>query len=230
MRGSRSIFPILGVLALFSLPSLYADDVLTVADRLVEQHLSYIYGSDDLKTGGLDCSGFVRTVYHDSCGIDLPTEADKQLDYCRDHGQVWYSTSAWTPATLQPGDLIFFAGPYPLPRASQVQHVMIYCGHGVMAGAQGKGRRIDRIGSGVGYYSFLPHAPAGVPGESGDRFINHRHVFAYGRLNVPASTTTPAFVASRPEPSTEPAKRPPTKTVVVVTRPAKPFAVNPRID
>ena len=99
-------FSICGSLILIGLPLLRADEVLTVADRLVSQHLSYIYGSEDLRNGGLDCSGFVQVVFRESCGIELPNEADKQLEYCREHGQVWDSTSAWMPETLQPGDLI----------------------------------------------------------------------------------------------------------------------------
>jgi cell wall-associated NlpC family hydrolase len=177
-------FPIFGSLILLGMPLLRADDLLTVADRLVSQHLSYIYGSEDLRNGGLDCSGFVQIVFRDSCGIELPNEADKQLEYCREHGQVWDSTSAWTPETLQPGDLIFFAGPYDLPRTSRVVHVMIYCGYDTMMGAQALGRREDGIIGGVGEYFFNPRFPSGILGESGERFIGHRRVFAYGRLNL----------------------------------------------
>src|SRR5476649_128582 len=108
MSGLRPAFSFLLVLVLALAPLLRADDVLTAADRLVRQHLHYIYGSEDFRNGGLDCSGFVQIVFREAGGIDLPNEADKQLDYCREHGQVWDSTSDWTPATLQPGDLIFY--------------------------------------------------------------------------------------------------------------------------
>jgi len=180
---------------------LHAEDVLTVVDRLVHQHLSYVYGSEDLHNGGLDCSGFTQVVFREAAGIELPNEADKQLVYIREHGQVWDSTSGWTAATLQPGDLIFYAGPYQLPRASLISHVMMYCGHGVMVGAQGKGRQIDGAYSGVGYYRFWPHAPAGILGESGERFLNHRQVFAYARLNGVQCRDVPAVVLALPNPS-----------------------------
>jgi len=182
------------------MPLLHADDVLASADRLARQHLSYLYGSGDLRNGGLDCSGFVQIVFREGRGVDLPNEADKQLDYVRAHGQVWDSTSAWTPALLQPGDLIFYAGPDPLPRASLVSHVMIYCGEDIMAGAQGKGRQLDGLFSGVGYYYFRPQFPSGILGESGERFVGHRRVFAYGRLNSAPPTVTHESVASMPAP------------------------------
>jgi len=190
MRGAfLSTLLLAGACASF----LRADDALAVADRLARLHLVYLYGSDDLGKGGLDCSGFTQTVFRESNGLNLPDEADQQLAYCREHGQVWDSASGWTPATLQPGDLIFFAGPDPSPRTSLVTHVMIYCGGGLMAGAQGKGRQIDGTLAGVGYYPFGLHYPQGILGESGERFIGHRRVFAYGRLlPVPVSTAHPS--------------------------------------
>lgn len=194
MSGRRWHFSIL-VLALVAMPLLRADDVLSVTDQIARQHLRYIYGSEDLRNGGLDCSGFVQVVFREACGINLPDEADKQLDYVRAHGRVWDANSDWSPAALRPGDLIFFAGPDPLPRASLVTHVMIYCGHNTMAGAQGKGRQEDGVYSGIGYYYFRPRLPDGIVGESGERFVGHRRVFAYGRLN---ETPVQAPIATKP--------------------------------
>lgn len=186
MRAVHSALAIAGSFALSQTwsPVLRAADLLTTVDALARQHLPYVYGSGDLRNGGLDCSGFVQIVFRESYGIELPDEADKQLEYCREHGQVWDATSGWTPGTLQPGDLIFTAGPEARPRTSLVTHVMIYCGHNTMAGAQGRGRQLDGTFSGVGYYFFGTHYPDGVLGESGARFIGHRRVFAYGRLRT----------------------------------------------
>lgn len=169
--------------AVSTLPSFGGENVLAVADRLARAHLSYVYGSEDLRNGGLDCSGFTQIVLREACGVELPNEADKQLDYLHQHGQVWDSTSGWTMETLRPGDLIFYAGPYRLSRTSMVSHVMMYCGHGVMVGAQGLGWQLDGLHGGVGYYRFRPHAPQGILGESGERFLNGRQIFAYGRLS-----------------------------------------------
>jgi len=196
----------LGAMMLMAVLPSRGEDVLAVTNQLIHQHLSYIYGSEDLHNGGLDCSGFVQVVFRESCGVELPNEADKQLDYLRTHGQVWDSTSKWTEATLQPGDLIFYAGPYELSRTSRISHVMMYCGHGVMAGSQGAGRRLDGTYAGVGYYAFWPHPPKGILGESGDRFLGHRQIFAYGRLNdvrVQPSHELMALVPATPSSSTK---------------------------
>jgi hypothetical protein len=200
MRGRYSIFFISGWLVLtLGLPSpLSADDVLTAADRIVQQHLVYLYGSNDPRSGGLDCSGFVQVLFRQAYGIELPDEADQQLEYVREHGQVWDSTSGWTKATLQPGDLIFYAGPDADSRISLVSHVMIYCGHGISVGSQGIGKRLDGVTSGVGYYHFYVRRPKGVLGESGERFVGHRQVFAYGRLNHPPASVPQDAVASNP--------------------------------
>jgi cell wall-associated NlpC family hydrolase len=101
---------------------------------------------------------------------------------------------------LQPGDLIFYAGPEALPRQSLVSHVMMYCGNGIAVGAQGKGRQLDGTNTGVGYYPFRLRAPQGIFGESGTRFLGHRKVFAYGRLfSMPGmAAVNPAAVSIPP--------------------------------
>ena len=221
------IIPVLWMMAMAELSSLRAEDVLTVTDRLVHQHLTYIYGSEDLGNGGIDCSAFVRIVFREACGVELPDQADKQLDYLRAHGQVWDSTSAWTQFTLQPGDLIFYSGPYDIPRVSRISHVMMYCGHGIMAGSQGAGRRLDGVYSGVGYYPFWPHPPLGILGESGDRFLGRRQVFAYGRLNAVQGKAPHDLVASA---SAKPSPSDKTTASVISSFDLKPPGINPRFD
>ena len=204
MRVMRVRLSLLGALAISAFPvptPLCADDLMTVADRLVRQNLMYVYGSDDLHNGGLDCSGFTQTVFREACGIELPDEADKQLTYCREHGEVWDSKSDWLPVTLRPGDLVFYAGPRDIPRTSRISHVMIYCGRGIVVGAQVEGKRLDGQRAGVGYYSFGVHFPCGVLGESGERFIGHLKIFAYGRLSLIPIATPPALIVSRPAPA-----------------------------
>jgi hypothetical protein len=204
MLGLRSTIFIISLGMMFA-GGVHAEDVLGVADKLVQQRLKYIYGSEDLAKGGLDCSGFVQIVFRAASGVDLPNEADKQLAFLREHGEVWDSTSGWTPLTLQPGDLIFFAGPYELPRSSLISHVMIYCGHNIMVGAQGHGRRIDGLFSGVGYYPFPLREPKGIWGESGERFVGNRRVFAYGRLKGLMIGTLPEAIAKHGAPVSAPA-------------------------
>jgi len=193
MRGA---WVLLGMLALMVPAQLLAEDVLTVANRLAGLHLPYAYGSQDPRDGGLDCSGFVQMVFRESAGIDLPDEADKQLEYCHANGQVWDASSAWTPAILQPGDLVFFVGPEPHPRTSQVSHVMIYCGNNIMVGAQSLGQQLDGTPAGVGYYYLPSRKPVGLLGESGERLLGHRLVFAYARLKASVGALPPAILAA----------------------------------
>lgn len=178
------------------LSSARADDLLAVAEQLAKLDLRYAYGANDPAQGGLDCSAFTRIVFRQARGAELPDQADRQFEYCRRHGQVWDARSDWTPATLRPGDLIFYAGPERNGRVSMISHVMIYCGEGIMAGAQGRGRRLDGIEGGVGYYRFHIRRPKGVIGESGERFLGRRSLFAYGRLPGP-DLPAPSLLAAR---------------------------------
>ncbi len=192
----RAAWIILGWVALMTPLQVHGEAVMAVADRLAGLHLPYRYGSADPRDGGFDCSGFVQMVFREGAAIELPDEADKQLAYCRGNGQVWDASSAWTPETLQPGDLIFFAGPEPRARTSQVSHVMIYCGHNIMVGAQTQGRQLNGASAGVGYYYHPFRRPYGVPGESGDRFVGQGRVFAYARLKTVAGTLPQATLAT----------------------------------
>lgn len=164
---------------------------LSVADQLARQHLQYIYGSEDISRGGLDCSGFVRTVFHQAYGVDLPDEAGKQLSYLQEHGIVWDASSNWTPDQLQPGDLIFWAGPIVLPRPSQICHVMIYAAPNLIVGAQGKGKQLTGTLGGVGYFPFRPQRPSGLLQNVGTPLPGKRILFAYGRLRPPDQIILP---------------------------------------
>jgi hypothetical protein len=198
-----------------------ADDVLTVADQLAKQHLHYVYGSEDLTRGGLDCSAFTRLVFKQAAALELPEQADWQFEYVRLHGVIWDAASSWTPDLLQPGDLVFFAGKKKVDRISQISHVMIYCGHGLVVGAQGEGRQADGSRPGVGYFRFRVRPPRGITGESGERFVGHWSVFAYGRLNVGPVLATNGVTDAQPEEEIE------------ASAPAfflQPAGINPRFD
>ena len=72
----------------------------------------YVWGGNSW--GGIDCSGFVKTVYGE-CGISLPRVS-------RDQANVG---SAVTWDDLQPGDRLYFAC-----KGGQVDHAGIYMGNG----------------------------------------------------------------------------------------------------
>lgn len=77
---------------------------------------SYKYGGDD--ASGVDCSGFVMSVFERSLSIKLPRNSAKQQEYCRDIDRK----------DLAEGDLVFFT-----TRGSHgVGHVGIYIGDGRM--------------------------------------------------------------------------------------------------
>ena len=77
----------------------------------------YVWGGNDIYHG-CDCSGLVQQIYA-RFGISLPRVAEAQA-------QVGTKI---TPASAQPGDLIFFQGTYDTSGAS---HVGIYVGNGMM--------------------------------------------------------------------------------------------------
>lgn len=179
--------------AAFSL-SLQAGDLLAVAERLASQNLQYIYGSEDPAKGGLDCSGFVRVVFREAYGIDLPDEAGKQYDYARKYGRVWDGTTGvWKESDLKPGDLVFYSGTRPSQRLNPITHVMIYYGHGLVVGAQNAGHRLYFKSPGVGFFPFRPHPPCGDPAHYADWDRSKMRLFAYARL-YPAAKVAQAEI------------------------------------
>lgn len=98
--------------------------LVSSALQLVGVH--YRRGGESPKTG-LDCSGFVRYVFHDALGRDLPRRA---LDMSRVGMRI-------ARDQLKPGDLIFFS---TLRRA--VSHVGIYIGDGQFIHAPAAGGKV----------------------------------------------------------------------------------------
>jgi peptidoglycan DL-endopeptidase CwlO len=81
---------------------------------------------------GVDCSGFVWTVFHRN-GIDLPRMADEQ--YAVSERVRWNA--------MRPGDLVFFT-----TYTSGVSHVGIYLGRGRFIHASASdGVRVDSLGA-----------------------------------------------------------------------------------
>lgn len=74
----------------------------------------YRRGGNSFETG-LDCSGFVRAIYHQTVGLLLPRQAAEQAQATREIAKE----------ELRPGDLVFFN---TLRRA--YSHVGIYIGEG----------------------------------------------------------------------------------------------------
>ncbi len=75
----------------------------------------YVWAGTQLGVG-VDCSGFVLSVYKDVLGINLPHYSASQSNYGR---QV-------SAEEMQPGDLIFYA-----PGGGNISHVVMYIGNGM---------------------------------------------------------------------------------------------------
>jgi len=108
-------------------PSLQAPQHPLLAEKIqviVENHLGVRYQRGGSSKKGVDCSGFVRLVWRNVYGIDLPYIAARQfsMPIFRDI----------TPEDLKTGDLIFFS---PTTRKKRINHVGIYLANGRFAHA-----------------------------------------------------------------------------------------------
>ncbi|MHB8772094.1 MAG: C40 family peptidase [Syntrophales bacterium] len=95
----------------------------------------YLWGGASAETG-FDCSGLTMTVYQLN-GLDIPRTSGEQF-------------SSGTPvgrASLEKGDLLFFA-----KTGTAVSHVGVYAGDGQFIHSPGKGKRIRRDSLSQAYY------------------------------------------------------------------------------
>ena len=134
---------------------------------LTTRNLTYLYGSNSPKRGGMDCSGTVQYLLKNQNLRNTPRQADQIHDWSIRSGTFREVTAKSLDSNeyddLRPGDLLFWSGTYGINRA--ITHVMIYLGthresgKPVMVGASdgrsynGKKRR------GVSVFDFrLPRA------------------------------------------------------------------------
>jgi hypothetical protein len=87
----------------------------------------YRYGGSS-PTTGFDCSGFVRWVFRDVDGVELPRSSGAMATIDR---------PAVEPDQLEPGDLVFFR-----IRGRRVSHVGIYVGDGRFVHAPSRGGKV----------------------------------------------------------------------------------------
>jgi len=90
----------------------------------------YVFGGTNPAVG-LDCSGLVQLVYHQT-GLQLPRTAQLQYN----------ATRRISDDELQPGDLVFFARTYADP-SDWVTHVGIYAGGGQQINAPTTGQVVS---------------------------------------------------------------------------------------
>lgn len=91
--------------------------------------LNYKYGGANVDSG-FDCSGFVRHVFRETLGLDLPRSSAEQSQ----HGRPV------DVSELQPGDLVFYN---TLKRA--FSHVGIYLGEGRFVHSPSQGKQIEIV-------------------------------------------------------------------------------------
>lgn len=97
------------------------------------RHIRYVRGGHDPATG-FDCSGFVRYVFGQAIGLQLPRNAASQF----------VAGLKVKRTDMQPGDLVFFrtAG-----RHGRISHVGIYIDHGrfIHSPSRGETVRVDNL-------------------------------------------------------------------------------------
>jgi hypothetical protein len=97
---------------------------------LTKKNLTYLYGSNSPKRGGMDCSGTVQYILKSQNLLDTPRQADEIHDWSMRSGTLREVTARSLDSNeyedLRPGDLLFWSGTYGINRA--ITHVMIYLG------------------------------------------------------------------------------------------------------
>jgi len=133
------------------------------AHKLADMGLNYIFGADNPKTGGLDCSGAVQYVLNKIGIQDVPRTSYDQYYWLKKkkllddvHGK---GASKKLLKKLSPGDLIFWGGTWK--SGHRVSHVMIYMGFNptddthYVFGARGKTAE-GLLGNGVDIFELDP--------------------------------------------------------------------------
>ena len=90
--------------------------------KVAESYLGVPYVFGGQSRDGMDCSGFVRQVYNEAAGIQLPHNAAAMSHYGRDVSK----------SDLEPGDILFFKG------VLFVEHAGIYMGNGYFIHSQSR--------------------------------------------------------------------------------------------
>jgi len=97
---------------------------------LTTKNLTYLYGSNSPKRGGMDCSGTVQYILQSQKLLDTPRQADQIHEWSMQSGTLREVTAHSLESNqyddLRPGDLLFWGGTYGIDRA--ITHVMIYLG------------------------------------------------------------------------------------------------------
>jgi len=134
------------------------------AHKLAKEGLTYSFGADDPKTGGLDCSGAMQYLL-EKIGVEgVPRTSYDQYDWLKKKKTLddVYGKNASKKLLnkLSPGDLIFWGGTWK--SGHRVSHVMLYMGYDPeedkhwVFGARGKTSK-GEFGNGVDLFELEPN-------------------------------------------------------------------------
>ena len=132
------------------------DSVSSRTSELVLNAMGFLgvpYRRGGSSESGVDCSGFVRTIYEETVGLMLPRRAKEQAA----------ATAKIDKADLKPGDLVFFN---TMRRA--FSHVGIYLGEGKFIHAPRPGAEVRIEDMGIGYWTKRFDGARRVTTDSGD--------------------------------------------------------------
>ena len=134
------------------------------AHKLATEGLTYSFGADDPKTGGLDCSGAMQHLFNKIGIRDIPRTSYGQYDWLKKKKTLddvyGKGASKKLLKKLSPGDLIFWGGTWK--SGHRVSHVMLYMGYDPnedkhwVFGARGKSSK-GKFGHGVDLFELEPN-------------------------------------------------------------------------
>jgi hypothetical protein len=130
--------------------------------ELTRMKLTYRYGSNDPKNGGMDCSGTIHHLLRKNGISDVPRQSDLIYEWVKTRSGLKAERilSEEDPKlrALRPGDLLFWSGTYNIDR--KITHVMIYLGTDintgkpVMFGSSSDRRHRNKRQRGVSLFDF----------------------------------------------------------------------------
>lgn len=107
--------------------------VISKAMVLSRDDLTYIFGSDTLNRGGMDCSGVIYYLLKSMRPNQIIPRDSYDMYMWLLHAHVMHhvtSNQFSSPqfSHLKPGDLLFWSGTYRTDRKPPITHVMMYLG------------------------------------------------------------------------------------------------------
>jgi hypothetical protein len=138
-------------------------EMITKTYRLEQQNLIYLYGSDNPRRGGMDCSGVISYLLKSFLPNLKLRQANEIYQWVWQKGKFYAVNSrnlnSFEFEKLQPGDLLFWSGTYKISRDPPVTHVMLYLGknkkgkHLMFGSSNGRNYSGNKIG-GVSVFDF----------------------------------------------------------------------------